>query len=148
MKKILNILMGIIIIFSFSIIILNLVGYKSYRVISDSMSPKIYKNALAFVSTNTNQKLEAGTIIAYAVDDKLVLHRIFKIDGDNIITKGDANNVVDSPIDINSVIGVYKFSIPLIGILFASVYPWIIIILVWILYLVIAQMVIEIKKKN
>ena len=140
--------MGIIIIFSFSIIILNLVGYKSYRVISDSMSPKIYKNALAFVSTNTNQKLEAGTIIAYAVDDKLVLHRIFKIDGDNIITKGDANNVVDSPIDINSVIGVYKFSIPLIGILFASVYPWIIIILVWILYLVIAQMVIEIKKKN
>src|SRR5690606_18136688 len=95
-----------------------------------------------------NITLEENDIIAFNVNDKLVLHRIEEINGEEIITKGDANDSLDSPISIDSVIGVYVFSIPLIGILFASIYPWIIIILSIFCYIIIKQIYKELKKND
>ena len=150
MKKIVtNIVLGLIIIFGVCIVVLNIIGFKTYRVISDSMAPNIYKNAIAIVKTyDDNITLEENDIIAFNVNDKLVLHRIEEINGEEIITKGDANDSLDSPISIDSVIGVYVFSIPLIGILFASIYPWIIIILSIFCYIIIKQIYKELKKND
>lgn len=152
MKKfILNITISFIVLFGLSIIALNLIGFKTYRVISDSMSPKIYKNALAIVRTyNDDVTMEENDIIAFSVNGKLVLHRIVEINDvdKQIITKGDANDVVDPPISYNDVVGVYVFSIPLIGILFASIYPWIVVILLVVCYIIIKQILEEFKKNG
>lgn len=147
MKRLLNIIYVIVLILGIIIIILNLSGFKTYRVISDSMSPTIYKNALAIVKDYDGDKpLKEEDIIAYVVNDKLVLHRIKEIDGKVITTKGDANESYDLPIDFNDVLGVYVFSIPFVGILFASIYPWIIIILLVVGYIIIKQTIKELKK--
>lgn len=149
MKKLKFIIVLTLIIFGLSIITLNLVGFKTYRVISDSMAPSIYKNSLAIIKNyNENDDLNEKDIIAFSVNGKLVLHRIEEIDGDKIVTKGDANSDLDSPISHNDVVGIYVFSIPLIGILFASIYPWLIIILSILAYNLVILIVKEIKKDN
>lgn len=154
MKKVIfNIVFGIIIVFGISIIGLNLFGFKTYRVVSDSMADKFYKNALAIVKEyDSNMALVEGNIIAFkATDDDgatLVLHRIIEIKDGKITTKGDANDNLDSPITYNDVIGVYVFSIPIIGILFASIYPWVIIILLVLCYMIIKQILKELKKNS
>lgn len=153
-KNIINAIFGIIIIFGVAIIILSLFGYKPYRVVSDSMADKFYKNALAIVKDyNEGITLKEHYIIAYKAKDEdgnysLVLHRIVKIEDEKITTKGDANEDNDSPITYDDVIGVYVFSIPLIGILFASIYPWIIIILLVLCYMIIKQILKELKKNS
>lgn len=150
-KVILNIIYCIVIIFGLSLITLNFIGFKTYRVISDSMAPKIYKNALTIVRIyNDDIILEDNDIIAFSVNGKLVLHRIVEINDvdKKIITKGDANDVVDASISYNDVVGVYVFSIPLIGIIFASIYPWIIITLLAVCYIIIKQILKELKKNG
>ena len=49
-------------------------------------------------------------IVTYKRDGYHVTHRIIKIDGDNIITKGDANNVEDKAITQDDIVGklIYK----------------------------------------
>ena len=152
-KKIFNLIFIVIIIFGLSIIVLNLIGFKTYRVVSDSMSPKFYKNALAIVKTyNDDIILKEDDIIAFQLEDEegtsLVLHRIVEIEEGKITTKGDANDNLDPKINHNDVIGVYIFSIPFIGIIFASIYPWIIIILLVLGYIIIKQIRKELKKNS
>ena len=48
-------------------------------------------------------------IISYKENNKIITHRIVKIDNDKIITKGDNNNVADSEIFQKDVIGKVVF---------------------------------------
>lgn len=149
MKKVYYLINAIIIIFGLFILTLNLIGYKTYRVISDSMAPDIRKNDLAIVKKyNKGDELEINDIIAFKKNDKLVLHEIVSIEGNSITTKGRNNEYNDDTITYNNVIGVYVFHIPLIGILFISIYPWVIIILALIAYTLISYLIKEIKKSS
>ena len=72
-------------------------GYGIANVLSGSMEPIFSKGALLLVK-ETDQ-IEVGDIVVYQADRELIVHRIVEIDGDTVVTQGDANNVADEPFD-------------------------------------------------
>lgn len=85
-------------------------GFGASFVLSGSMEPEISTDDLVFVKKPG--KLHVGDIILYNTGHSNVLHRITSIDGDTLITKGEANNTEDKPISSSAVIGVYLGKIP------------------------------------
>ena len=63
---------------------------------SGSMEPELSINDLLFVKEAGDYAV--GDMIVYQKDGMSVVHRIMEINGDEVITKGDANNTEDSPI--------------------------------------------------
>ncbi len=87
-----------------------------------SMSPTFETTDLIIVSKPKHpESLEKGTIISYLAGSVYVSHRIVDIETDSnggtmYVTKGDANNSVDTVrVAPEQVIGVYKMHIPRIG---------------------------------
>lgn len=62
----------------------------------DSMEPKMYEGDLALV--RAEDTYEVGDVVAYHSEnlDRLVLHRVIRIDGDRFVMKGDNNDWIDS----------------------------------------------------
>lgn len=122
-------------------------GYQHYVVVSDSMAPTIKKYSLVYVKkiTDENTDVQIGDIIAIKTSSRPLLHRVVENTDGRIITKGDANQTSDQPIGHGDVIGVMKFSIPLVGILFLSVYPWILLGLGIMMFFVVRQLIREFK---
>ena len=93
--------------------------YYAVAIASGSMEPNISKGDVVIVDKEFNE-LKEGEVLAYYYDDKVVVHRIYKIIDTNgeyfIYTKGDANNDYDKyKIDKSMIIGVVKIKIPIIG---------------------------------
>ena len=92
----------IIIICIYSFISLNILGkdyvnYFSYTVFSigsNSMAPTITTNDLIIVKLTKN--VEKGDIITFKDDKVLVTHRIISETANGYITKGDANEWIDT----------------------------------------------------
>ena len=51
------------------------------------------------------QNIKERDIVTFKRADGFVTHRVTKISGNKVITKGDANNVEDDEIDISDIIG-------------------------------------------
>ena len=85
-------------------------GFGASLVLSGSMEPEISTDDLVFVKKSG--KLQVGDVVLYNTGGSNVLHRITKIDGDIITTKGDANNTEDKPISASVVLGVYIGKVP------------------------------------
>ena len=85
-------------------------GFGASFVLSGSMEPEISTDDLVFVKRA--DELHVGDVVLYNTGGSNVLHRITKIDGDIITTKGDANNTEDKPISASVVLGVYIGKIP------------------------------------
>lgn len=100
-----------------------LFGITPYIVESGSMEPVIHTGAVAFINTKDTE-IEVGNIVTYAVGNdtgKLVTHRVVRQDGEQWITKGDANDTEDlTPVENSQVIGTYLFSIPQVGYLLSN----------------------------
>ncbi len=63
-----------------------------------------------------NGEVKPGTIVTYELGKALVTHRALSVDGDTLVTKGDAMEDPDPrPVTISQVVGVYLFKIPNIG---------------------------------
>lgn len=97
-----------------------LMGYQVFNVISGSMEPTYSPGDLIYVKDVTPETIQVGTPITFILNEDLVVatHRVVEVDLENrhFYTKGDANETVDaSPVHFNNVIGVPKFSIPLLG---------------------------------
>lgn len=69
-----------------------------------SMTPVI-KNGDWLVLKHNSNDIKVGSIIAYRREQKIIVHRVIKIQTQSVITKGDFNYHIDEPIDIKSVIG-------------------------------------------
>ena len=80
-------------------------GFGASLVLSGSMEPEICTDDLVFLKKTG--ELHVGDIVLYNTGSSNVLHRIAAVDGDTLITKGDANNTEDEPISASAVIGVY-----------------------------------------
>ena len=94
--------------------------YYAIAVATGSMVPNINKGDVVIVNQKYNENdLKKGIVIAYKYNEKIVVHRIYKIikSKDIIIyTKGDANNEVDKwKVSKDMVIGTVKQKIPIIG---------------------------------
>ena len=82
-------------------------------VLSGSMEPELSVNDLVFV--RESDSYEVGDIVVYQDGGTLVIHRIVSINGEEIITKGDANDIADDPINISVIKGRAVWNVPHIG---------------------------------
>lgn len=127
MKKLINIIdyiiisiLTIIILLSVGLYILN---YRAMVVVSGSMEPVIKTGSLMYYKKiseeDVYEKISVDTIITYKSSDKVtVTHQVVFVDEENdtIITQSIiSGSTTDNPIKANQVLGIYAFSIPLLG---------------------------------
>jgi signal peptidase I len=80
--------------------------YPMAAVTSSSMWPALHKGDLVVLQgVGSLDDLSVGDIIAFRHEDGFAIHRIAKIEGDRITTKGDANSMEDPAIGIQDVVG-------------------------------------------
>lgn len=123
LKKICNILLGIIIILLIIIggllLVPKIIGYDTFAVISGSMEPNIPVGAIVYVNEVDFTDIEVGDVISFKLSsEEMVTHRVTQIDEQNqqFITKGDANNTEDGqPVSYQNVVGKVIYSVPLLG---------------------------------
>lgn len=97
----------------------NLVKFKSYVIVSNSMQPIIDPGDVIFIKKININALKVGDVITFEKDSFIATHRIIEIQEDKVITQGDNNNISDEPIDKSSIIGEYILSIPKVGYLYS-----------------------------
>ena len=117
------ILIGLFIILALNIMttksdkLFEIIGYRSYTVLSGSMEPEFYPGDIVITKHKNNTDININDIVTYRDNDGVIItHRIIEEIPEGYITKGDNNNVED--VDIltkENIIGEVKFSIPKIG---------------------------------
>jgi signal peptidase len=94
-------------------------GYNLYLVRSESMTPAINMGDLIItgpVNGLIKGEVEPGKIVTYEYKRELITHRIQSIDGETLVTKGDAAEDADPwAVTVSDVRGVYLFKIPYVG---------------------------------
>ena len=123
-SKILNIVVPIL----FIILALNLmttksdklfeiIGYRTYTVLSGSMEPEFYPGDMVITKHKNKTDINLNDIVTFRDKDGVIItHRIIEETPKGYITKGDNNNVEDADIITeNNIIGEVKFSIPKVG---------------------------------
>ena len=88
-------------------------GYGAAVVLSGSMDPEFSKGDLIVVKETEDFSL--NDIVVFESGNSLVVHRVVGMGGEEIVTKGDANNVADDPIKSSDVLGRVLFHIPFVG---------------------------------
>lgn len=107
----------------FTLFVAGIFPIKPVALLSNSMSPYFERGDVVLVKKVKQEDLKnivVGDIIEYSLESKTVIHRIINIiEGSGgertFITKGDANNLQDSPVTEEQVIGVIKKYVPYIG---------------------------------
>ncbi len=84
-------------------------------VLSGSMEPELSVDDLVFIRKTSN--FHEKQIVVYQEENILVVHRIAEIAGDEITTKGDANDSFDAPIHADMIKGEVFFVIPYVGVI-------------------------------
>ena len=92
----------------------NIFGYTFFEVATGSMANTI--NIGDIVVVKVNEAFKENDIIVYKEENSFITHRVIKIDGQNLITRGDANNSEDKPIKSDQILGKVIYVIPKIGI--------------------------------
>ena len=96
--------------------------YSAYVVLSDSMKPNISSGDMVFTGKPNRPlvgDIAPGTIITFERNNGLVTHRVDSIEGDTVITRGDALESAD-PWSVSryfDVKGCYIFHIPHVGLM-------------------------------
>lgn len=80
--------------------------YPIASVTSSSMWPALKKGDLILIKgTSGKNDIEIGDIVVYANEKGFTIHRVIELKEDTFITKGDANNIKDKPIEYDKLIG-------------------------------------------
>ena len=90
-----------------------LFNFYVFKVASGSMRPNLKEGDYIIVKKNNNYK--KGDIVTFIDDGYVVTHRIIRMDGDKVITMGDANNSEDEEITTSDIIGKYVKTSALLG---------------------------------
>lgn len=86
-------------------------------ILSGSMEPSISTGSICFIS-GADRGGAPGRIVAYELQDHLVVHRISSgdSDGQTFITKGDSNDAADpAPVSVEQIRGRVIGSVPYLG---------------------------------
>ncbi len=90
-----------------------MLGYSAFEVVTGSMSGSIEIGDVILVKLiEPSEPVAEGDIVVFTQNTTLVTHRIIKVDGNQITTKGDANNTQDDPIRREQIIGKVTKVIP------------------------------------
>lgn len=95
---------------------INFCGYTIFQVITGSMSGTIEIQDIVIVKLTNN--VEENDIITYKSGENFVTHRVIRKEENQIVTKGDANNLEDAPITNEQIVGKVVF-------IFSNVAIWI-----------------------
>ena len=107
-------------------------NYYIFNVTSGSMEESIHVGDYIIVKKANDFKV--NDIVTYQKDNYFITHRIIEIDGDKVVTKGDANNVPDDEVSKNDIIGKYYRKSKFLG--FLIKYRFIIIGYIFLVYIV------------
>lgn len=92
----------------------NVFGYSVFEVATGSMKGTIEVGDAVLVKIH--DKYEVNDIITYQSGNDFITHRIVAMEGDKVITKGDANNVNDNPVDKDLILGRVVKTLPKLGV--------------------------------
>ncbi len=92
----------------------NFFGYSIFEVATGSMEDTIKVGDAVLVKIRDD--FNVGDIITYQSGEDFITHRVVSSIDNKVITKGDANNVNDNPIDKNMVLGKVVKILPRVGI--------------------------------
>lgn len=92
----------------------NFFGYTIFEVSTGSMAKTL--NVYDIILVELTKEVEIGDIITYKKDKELITHRIMEINGDKLITKGDANNTEDEEITKDAIVGKVISVYPKLGV--------------------------------
>ena len=116
------ILIGLFIILALNIMttksdkLFEIIGYRSYTVLSGSMEPEFYPGDIVITKHKNKTDIKINDIVTYRDNDGVIItHRIIEEIPEGYITKGDNNNIEDYPTDKSDIIGKFIFAIPKIG---------------------------------
>lgn len=124
-KKVIEII-AIILIYNIILIVLssankisviNILGYKSYIIKTNSMEPTISINDVVITKKVEKEEIKIGDVITFLQDGEVITHRITQIDDNgNYTTKGDNNNIEDIfKITYENIEGKHILTIPYLG---------------------------------
>lgn len=133
LKKVTKIIINIICVLLFIILVLviyakvkvtftsdkanaNYFGYRIFEIASGSMEPTLKINDVVIIKVSKNNIKENDVIAYIDSNDAVITHRVLRVDGDNLVVKGDANNTTDSPITRSQVIGKMVKAYPKLGV--------------------------------
>ena len=140
LKIIKNIILDILILLLLGLVVFSIMnrnkpisvfGYYLLTVKTGSMASTFNIGDNIIVKESKDYKV--GDIVTYKNNNVYVTHRIIKIDGNKVITKGDANNARDPVFTKNKIIGKFIYKSDLLN--FVIKYRLMIILIVIILYL-------------
>ncbi|NLK95789.1 MAG: signal peptidase I [Clostridiales bacterium] len=98
----------------------NIVKFSNYVITTGSMEPSISPGDYITVIKVDYEDLNVKDVITYKDDNGYnVTHQIIRINDNEVITQGTANNVSDSPVSKDRILGKYLFKIPKVGYLMA-----------------------------
>lgn len=95
-------------------------GYSIFEVQTGSMKPEINPGDWIIVKSSKNINLK--DIITYKKDGEFITHRVIGTYNSTYVTKGDANNSKDDPIDAKQVVGKVVKILPTFGILKKTIF--------------------------
>lgn len=112
----------------------NFFGYSLFEVETGSMHGTIEAGDWIIVKSGDDVKLD--DIITYKQSGNFITHRVMEAYGGTYVTKGDANNKADDPIDQSQIIGKVVKTLPGFGLLRRTIFnPIVIVLLIICLYL-------------
>ncbi len=164
LKLIKNIVLGLVIAFLTLVLILSIMarangetpslfGRSLYRVSSGSMKPELDIGDVILVEECDGNSVKNGDIVTYVATSgemtgRLITHRVIKEpykEGANtfVVTKGDANELSDSPINVNVIKGKLAFKLDFLkGFFDFFVTPWGLVALIFLILIAFANEII------
>ncbi len=118
-----TIVMMAMVVIAFLVVGVRIFGVTPYAVISGSMEPTYPVGSMVYVKAVQKTDLQVNDPVTFVTKQSksVVTHRIVEIkENDVFVTKGDANNTLDSDLPFENIIGKPIFSLPYLG--FISVY--------------------------
>lgn len=100
-------------------LIYNLIGYRSYVVLSESMMPSISPGDVVLVKNINRTTIKENDIVTFYEYDETVTHRIKEVLDNGYITKGDNNISNDLQIiKEENIVGKVVLIVPIVGKIF------------------------------
>lgn len=80
--------------------------YPMASITSGSMWPVLKKGDLVFIKgIHSKEEIQLDDVVVYRNPEGFTIHRVIKLNENNLITKGDANNISDAPVKYEDVVG-------------------------------------------
>ncbi len=91
-------------------------GWKPVVVSSGSMAPELGIGDVLLVDDGPDDRIAQRSVIVFERDGELIVHRVFSVEPDGYVTKGDANPTPDTQrVTDADIVGAGRLVVPLVG---------------------------------